>query len=101
MTLRVVPEDLAAAGVGVSTLAACRAVAPGVLLDSAVVPAEVALVPPLHSVTALSVRGGEQTLPARRTEQLDRYGVGAGEPGTSCVPDAASSSPHSIAGRCL
>lgn len=99
MTLRVVPEGLAAAAVGVRPLTTCRAAAPGVLLVSAVVPAEVDSVP-LRSVTALSVRDGAPTVVAAQgAEQLGRCGVGPGKWVTSCVPDAASSSPHSIAGR--
>lgn len=100
MTLRVVPEGLADAGVGAGTLIACRAPAPGVPLAIALVPPEFDPVP-LQSVIAFCVRGGERTA-AQGAEHLGRSGVGAGESSTSYLTDhAAAPSAHSIAGRWL
>ncbi|HEY1843011.1 MAG TPA: PE family protein [Mycobacterium sp.] len=100
MTLRVVPEGLAAACVGVEALTARLAAA-----HAAAAPLITAVVPPaadpvsLQSAAEFSVRGGLHTaVAAQGAEELGRSGVGVGESGVSYASgDAAASSAYFFA----
>ena len=95
MTLRVVPEGLAAACSGVEALTARLASA-----HAAAAPLITTVVPPaadpvsLQSAAEFSVRGGLHTAVATQgAEELGRAGLGVGESGTSyAAGDAAGSS---------
>ena len=97
MTLRVVPESLAAACAGVEALTARLATA-----HMAAAPLITAVVPPaadpvsLHSAAEFSIRGELHTaVAARGAEELGRSGVGVGESGSSYASgDAAASSAY-------
>jgi hypothetical protein len=94
MTLRVVPEGLAAACAGVDALAARLAAA-----HAAAIPLIAAVVPPaadavsLQSAAGFSLLGGQHAaLAAQGAEELGRSGVGVGESGASFASgDAAVS----------
>jgi hypothetical protein len=100
MTLRVVPEGLAAACSGVEALTARLAA-----VHASAVPVITTVVPPaadsvsLHSAVGLSVRGASHAAVASQgTEQLGRAGVGVGESGASYASgDAAGASSYFIA----
>jgi hypothetical protein len=95
MTLRVVPEGLAAASAGIEALTTRLAAA-----HAGAAPMITAVMPPavdpvsLQSAAALSVRGGEHAaVAARGVEELGRSGVGVGESGISyATGDAAAAS---------
>ena len=101
MTLRVVPEGLAAASVAIEALTARLAAA-----QAGAAPVITAVVPPaadpvsLQSAAGFSVRGGEHAaVAAQGAEELGRAGVGVGESGASYASgDAAAASSYSIAG---
>jgi hypothetical protein len=101
MTLRVVPEGLAAASAGVEALTVRVAAA-----HAGAAPLITAVVPPaadpvsLQSGAAFSVRGGEHsTVAAQGVQELGRSGVGVGESGTSyATGDAAAASSYLIGG---
>jgi PE family len=97
MTLRVVPEGLAAASAAVEMLTARLAAAYGgaAPLITAVVPPAVDPVS-LQSAVALSVRGGEHAaVAAQSVEELGRSGVGVAEAGTSyAAGDAAAAASY-------
>lgn len=101
MTLRVVPEGLAAASAQVAALTARLAAA-----HAAAAPAITAVVPPaadsvsLQTATAFSAHGAQhQAVAAQGTEELGRSGVGVGESGTSyATGDAMAASSYTIAG---
>ncbi|MGH3556800.1 MAG: PE family protein [Mycobacterium sp.] len=101
MTLRVVPEGLAAASTAVEGLTARLAAA-----HAAAVPLVTAVVPPaadpvsLQSAAELSMRGGEHaTVSAQGAEELGRSGIGVGESGASyAAGDAAAASSFLVAG---
>lgn len=85
MTLRVIPEGLAAAGTAVGSLTARLAAA-----HSAAAAATTAVVPPaadpvsLQAATGLSAQGARhETVAAQGVEELGRSGVGIAESGTS------------------
>ena len=94
MTLRVVPEGLAAACAGVEALTARLAAA-----HAGAVPLIAAVVPPaadpvsLQSAAGFSLLGGQHTaLAAQGAEELGRSGVGVGESGAGYASgDAAVS----------
>jgi hypothetical protein len=95
MTLRVVPEGLAAACAGVEALTARLAAA-----HAGAAPLITAVVPPaadpvsLQSAAEFSVRGGlHAAVAAQGAEELGRAGIGVGESGTSyAAGDAAGAS---------
>jgi hypothetical protein len=95
MTLRVVPEGLAAACAGVKALTARLAAA-----HAGAVPLITAVVPPaadpvsLQSAAEFSARGGlHAAVAAQGAEELGRAGIGVGESGVSYASgDAAASS---------
>jgi hypothetical protein len=95
MTLRVVPEGLAAACAGVEALTARLAAA-----HAGAAPLITAVVPPaidpvsLQSAAEFSARGGLHTAVATQgAEELGRAGIGVGESGVSYASgDAAGSS---------
>jgi hypothetical protein len=97
MTLRVVPEGLAAACTGVEALTARLAAAHAVAA-----PLITAVVPPaadpvsLQSAAEFSVRGGlHAALAAQGAEELGRAGIGVGESGASYASgDAAAASSY-------
>ena len=101
MTLRVVPEGLAAASVHVEALTARLAAA-----HAGVAPLITAVVPPaadpvsLQSASAFSVHGGEHAaVAAQGVEELGRSGVGVAESGTSyATGDTAAASSYLVAG---
>jgi hypothetical protein len=94
MTLRVVPEGLAAASASVEALTARLAAA-----HAGAVPLIAAVAPPaadpvsLQSAAGFSVHGSQHAaLAAEGTEELGRSGVGVGESGASYASgDAAAS----------
>jgi hypothetical protein len=95
MTLRVVPEGLAAACAGVKALTARLAAA-----HAGAAPLITAVVPPaadpvsLQSAAEFSARGGlHAAVAAQGAEELGRAGIGVGESGVSYASgDAAASS---------
>jgi len=97
MTLRVVPEGLAAACARVEALTArlAAAHANAVPLISAVVPPAVDPVS-LQSAAGFSARGGQHAaVAAQGTEELGRSGIGVGESGVSYASgDAAGASSY-------
>jgi PE family len=101
MTLRVVPEGLAAATAAVEALTARLAAAHG-----GAAPLITAVVPPaadpvsLQSAAEFSAAGiAHATAAAQGAEELGRAGVGVGESGTSyAAGDAAAASSYLIAG---
>jgi hypothetical protein len=100
MTLRVVPEGLAAACAGVEALTARLAAA-----HAGAVPLITAVVPPaadpvsLESAAGFSVRGVQHAAVATQgAQELGRSGVGVGESGVSYASgDAAAASSYLIA----
>jgi hypothetical protein len=99
MTLRVVPEGLAAACAGVEALTARLAAAHAVAapLITAVAPPAVDPVS-LQSAAEFSVRGGlHAALAAQGAEELGRAGIGVGESGASYASaDAAGSASYTF-----
>ena len=101
MTLRVVPEGLAAASADVETLTARLAAA-----HAGAVPLITAVAPPaadpvsLQSAAAFSVHGGEHAaVAAQSVEELGRSGVGVAESGSSyATGDTAAASSYLVAG---
>jgi hypothetical protein len=101
MTLRVVPEGLAAASAAVEALTARLAVA-----HAGAVPLITAVAPPaadpvsLQSAAELSMRGGEHaTVSAQGVEELGRSGIGVGESRASyAAGDAAATWSYLAAG---
>lgn len=97
MTLRVVPEGLAAAAAGVEALTARLAIA-----HAAAAPLITSVVPPaldavsLQSAAEFSVRGGLHTAVATQgAEELGRSGAGVAESGVSyAVGDASAGSAY-------
>ncbi|OBI49327.1 cell motility protein [Mycobacterium kyorinense] len=100
MTLRVVPEGLAATSAAVEALTARLATA-----QAGATPLISAVVPPaadpvsLESALGLSVRGGEHAAAvADGVQELGRAGVGVGTSGASyAAGDAAAASTYLIA----
>ncbi|MGV7425951.1 PE family protein [Mycobacterium kansasii] len=101
MTLRVVPEGLAAASAAVEALTARLAAA-----HAAAAPSITAVVPPavdpvsLKTAAEFSVQGQEHAVVAAQgVEELGRAGVGVGESGASYLAgDAAAAATYGIAG---
>lgn len=101
MTLRVVPEGLAAASAAVEGLTARLAAA-----HAGAAPLITALVPPaadpvsLQTAVSFSAQGSQHAaVAAQGVEELGRSGVGVGESGASyAVGDAAAASSYLIAG---
>jgi hypothetical protein len=101
MTLRVVPEGLAAAGATVEALTARLAAA-----HAAAVPLITAVVPPaadpvsLQTAGGFSAQGQEHALVAAQgVEDLGRSGLGVGQAGTGyATGDAAAASSYLAAG---
>jgi PE family len=101
MTLRVVPEGLAAASANIGALSAQLAAA-----HVGAAPLITAVVPPaadpvsLQSAAAFSMRGGEHAIAASQSvEELGRAGSGVGESGGSyAAGDAAAASSYLGAG---
>jgi PE family len=101
MTLRVVPEGLAAASSAVEALTARLAAA-----HAAAAPMVTAVLPPaadavsLQTAAGLSAHGVEHnTIAAHGVEELGRSGVGVGESGTSyAVGDATAAASYLVAG---
>ncbi|GBE66073.1 PE family immunomodulator PE5 [Mycobacterium sp. MFM001] len=101
MTLRVVPEGLAAASAAVDALTARLAAA-----HAGAAPVISAVVPPaadpvsLQSAAGLSVRGSEHaTAVASGIQELGRAGVGVAESGAGyAARDAAAAATYGIAG---
>jgi PE family len=101
MTLRVVPEGLAAASANVEALTARLAAA-----HAGAAPLITAVAPPaadpvsLQSAAQLSIYGGEHaTVAAQGVEELGRSGIGVAESGTSYASgDAAAASSYLVAG---
>jgi hypothetical protein len=101
MTLRVVPEGLAAASAAVESLTARLAAA-----HAAAAPLVGTVVPPaidpvsLQTAAGLSAHGMQHnTIAAQGVEELGRSGVGVGESGTSyAAGDATVASSYLIAG---
>ncbi|MBV8182274.1 MAG: PE family protein [Mycobacterium sp.] len=101
MTLRVVPEGLAAASANIAALTARLAAA-----HAGAVPLITAVVPPaadpvsLQSAAGFSVHGGEHAaLAAEGTDELGRAGGGVGESGTSYASgDAAAAAAYQVVG---
>jgi hypothetical protein len=92
MTLRVVPEGLAAASAGVEALTARLAAA-----HAGAVPLIAAVAPPaadpvsLQSAAGFSLVGGQHAaLAAQGAEELGRSGVGVGKSGASYASGDAS-----------
>jgi PE family len=102
MTLRVVPEGLAAASAAIEALAArlAAAQAGAAALITAVVPPAADPVS-LQTATAFSVYGSEHAaVAAEGAAVLGRSGVGVGESGTCyATGDAAAASSYRIFGR--
>lgn len=101
MTLRVVPEGLAAASTAIEAVttrlaAAHAAAAP---LVSAVIPAGADAVS-LQTAAAMSAHGGQHNaVAAQGVEELGRSGVGVGESGTNyAAADAMAASSYLVAG---
>src|ERR1700744_3575167 len=103
MTLRVVPEGLAAACAGVEALTARLAAAHAVAapLITAVAPPAVDPVS-LQSAAEFSVRGGlHAALAAQGAEELGRAGIGVGEAGASYASgDAAAAASYVARSDC-
>lgn len=101
MTLRVVPEGLAAAGSAVEALTARLAAA-----HAAAAPLVSTVLPPaadpvsLQTAVGFSAHGTEHTaIATEAVTELGRSGVGVGESGTSyATGDAAAASSYLIAG---
>ena len=101
MTLRVVPEGLAAASANIGALTAQLAAA-----HAGAAPLITTVVPPaadpvsLQSAAAFSMRGGEHAIAAAHgVEELGRSGVGVDESGASyAAGDAAAASSYLGAG---
>jgi hypothetical protein len=101
MTLRVVPEGLAAASSAVEALTARLAAA-----HAAAAPLVTAVVPPaadavsLQTAVGLSAHGVQyNTMAAQGVEKLGRSGVGVGESGASyAAGDAMAASSYLVAG---
>ncbi|OBI84366.1 PE family protein [Mycobacterium sp. E740] len=101
MTLRVVPEGLAAAGSAVAALTARLAAA-----HAAAAPAVTAVVPPavdavsLQTAMSLSAHGVQHNaMAAQGVEELGRSGVGVGESSASYASgDAMAASTYLVAG---
>ncbi len=97
MTLRVVPEGLAAASAGIAALTTRLAAAHG-----GAAPLITAVVPPaadpvsLQSAAAFSMRGDEHAaVAAQGFQELGRSGIGVGESGASyAAGDAAAASSY-------
>jgi PE family len=97
MTLRVLPEGLAAASASIEALTARLAAA-----HTGAAPVITAVVPPaadpvsLQSAAAFSMRGGEHALAAAQgVAELGRSGIGVGESGASyAAGDAAAASSY-------
>jgi PE family len=97
MTLRVVPEGLAAASANIEALTARLAAA-----HAGAAPVITAVVPPaadpvsLQTAGAFSMRGGEHAAAAAQgVAELGRSGIGVGESGASyAAGDAASASSY-------
>jgi hypothetical protein len=102
VSLRVVPEGLAAASAAVEALTARLAAA-----HAGAVPLITVVAPPavdpvsLQSAAEFSAHGGEHAaVAAQGVEELGRSGVGVGESGVSyAVGDAAAAAAYFIAGR--
>lgn len=101
MTLRVVPEGLAAAGSAVEALTARLAAAHAAAapLVSTVVPPAVDAVS-LQTAAGLSAHGTQHnTVAAQGVAELGRSGVGVGQSGTSyATGDAMAASTYLVAG---
>lgn len=101
MTLRVVPEGLAAAASAVEALTARLAAA-----HAAAAPAVTAVIPPavdavsIQTAVSLSTHGAQHnTMAALGVEELGRSGVGVGQSGTSyATGDAAAAASYLVAG---
>src|ERR1700744_2122465 len=101
MTLRVVPEGLAAASASIASLTARMAGA-----HAAAIPLITAVVPPaadpvsLLSAAGFSARGGQHaTMAAEGAEELGRAGVGVGESGVDYTSrDAAAAASYHVLG---
>ncbi len=101
MTLRVVPEGLAAASANIEALTARMAGA-----QAAAMPLITAVVPPaadpvsLQSAAGFSARGDQHAaMAAQGTEELGRAGVGVGESGVSYTSrDAAAAASYHVLG---
>lgn len=101
MTLRVVPEGLAAASGAVEALTARLAAA-----HAGAAPLITAVVPPavdpvsLQSAAGFSVHGGaHEAVAAQGVEELGRAGVGVAESGASyAAGDAAAASSYLVGG---
>ncbi|UUO01711.1 PE family protein [Mycolicibacterium novocastrense] len=101
MTLRVVPEGLAAAASAVEALTARLAAA-----HAAAAPAVTAVTPPavdavsIQTAVGLSAHGAQHnTMAALGVEELGRSGVGVGQSGTSyATGDAAAAASYLVAG---
>jgi hypothetical protein len=101
MTLRVVPEGLAAASAAVEALTARLAAA-----HAAAAPAVTAVIPPaadavsLQTAAGMSAHGAQHnTMAALGVEELGRSGVGVGQSGISYVTgDAMAASSYLVAG---
>jgi hypothetical protein len=101
MTLRVVPEGLAAASTTVESLTARLAAA-----HASAAPLITAVVPPaadpvsLQTAAGFSARGSEHAaVAAEGVEELGRSGVGVGESGVSyATGDSAAASSYLVAG---
>jgi hypothetical protein len=97
MTLRVVPEGLAAASASIEALTARLAAA-----HAGAAPLITAVVPPaadpvsLQSAAGFSLRGGHHAaMSAQGVEELGRSGIGVGESGTSyAAGDAAAAAAY-------
>ena len=100
MTLRVIPEGLAAAGAAVEALTARMAAA-----HAAAAPMVTAVVPPaadavsLQTATGFSTHSSEhQAVAAQGIEELGRSGMGVADSGTSyATGDAQAASSYMIA----
>ncbi len=101
MTLRVVPEGLAAAASAVEALTARLAAAHAVAA-----PAVTVVIPPavdavsIQTALSLSAHGAQHsTVAAHGVEELGRSGVGVGQSGTSyATGDAAAAASYLVAG---
>nr|WP_090342898.1 PE family protein [Mycolicibacterium malmesburyense]CRL73548.1 PE family protein [Mycolicibacterium malmesburyense] len=101
MTLRVVPEGLAAAASAVEALTARLAAA-----HAAAAPAVTAVIPPavdavsIQTSVSLSAHGAQHNaVAAHGVEELGRAGLGVGQSGTSyATGDAAAAASYLVAG---
>lgn len=101
MTLRVVPEGLAAAASAVEALTARLAAA-----HAAAAPAVTAVIPPavdavsIQTAVSLSAHGAQHnSVAALGVEELGRSGLGVGQSGTSyATGDAAAAASYLVAG---